>query len=479
MIYIFGAYEFDTDRRVLCLAGTPVDLEPKVFDLLAYLIQHHDQFVSRDKLHAQLWPQQFVSEAALTYCISEARKAVGDNGRAQRVIKTVHGRGYRFIAPMARRLPDSTSGAAAMDPAPLPTPDLTPPATPGQNEPAVPLQPADAVKSAWPVLPALGAERRQLTVLWCQGVASSVYSRPLDPEEIHQVIQDVQRVCDQVMQRFDGWMAQHFGEAFVVYFGYPRAHEDNARRAVHTALEIVGSMARLSQEFTRQHGVEFTVQVGIHTGIAVISALGSGDRRAQPALGGTPHIAAQLASLAAPNTVVVSPATLQLIEGYFVCRALGDYMPDNASEALVMYQVYQESEAQSRLDVALATGLTPFVGREHEVGLLRERWVQSKAGRGQVVVLSGEAGIGKSRLVQVLQEHIAGEVYTKLEGRCSPYAQQSPLYPVVEQVPRCVLCRFRIAILRSTWCPSDKNSRCSRPCWHGCCRRRSGSPCAW
>jgi len=143
-----------------------------------------------------------------------------------------------------------------------------------------------------------------------------------------------------------------------------------------------------------------------------------------------------LASLAAPNTVVVSPATLQLIEGYFVCRALGDYIPDNASDALVMYQVYQESDAQSRLDVALATGLTPFVGREHEVGLLRERWVQSKAGRGQVVVLSGEAGIGKSRLVQVLQEHIAGEVYTKLEGRCSPYAQQSPLYPVVEQVQR-------------------------------------------
>ena len=96
MIYVFGAYELDTDRRVLCLAGTPVDVEPKVFDLLAYLIQHHDQFVSRDTLYAQLWSQPFVSEAALTYCIAEARKAVGDNGRAQRVIKTVYGRGYRF-----------------------------------------------------------------------------------------------------------------------------------------------------------------------------------------------------------------------------------------------------------------------------------------------------------------------------------------------------------------------------------------------
>ena len=122
--------------------------------------------------------------------------------------------------------------------------------------------------------------------------------------------------------------------------------------------------------------------------------------------------------------------------GYFVCRALGAHIPDNTSETLVVYQVYQESDAQSRLDVALVTGLTPFVGREHEVGLLRERWAQGKEGRGQVVVLSGEAGIGKSRLVQVLQEHLVGEVYTKLEGRCSPYAQQSPLYPVVEQVQR-------------------------------------------
>jgi len=436
MIYVFGAYEFDTDRRVLRLAGTPVDLEPKVFDLLAYLIQHHDQFVSRDKLYAQLWSQQFVSEAALTYCISEARKAVGDNGRAQRVIKTVHGRGYRFIAPVTKRLPGSTAGEAATVPSTLPKADQLPPATPEQSEPAVPPQRADTAARAWPVPPALGAERRQLTVLWCRGVASSVHPRLLDPEEIHQVIQEVQRVCDQVIQRFDGWVAQHFGDGFVVYFGYPRAHEDNARRAVHTALAIVGSMARLSQEFKGQHGVEFTVQVGIHTGIAVISALASGDSRVQPALGDTPHIAAQLANLAAPNTVVVSPATLQLIEGYFVCRALGDYIPDNASESLVMYQVCQERDAQSRLDMALATGLTPFVGRGHEVGLLRERWAQSKDGRGQVVVLSGEAGIGKSRLVQVLHEHIAGEVYTRLEGRCCPYAQQSPLSPVVEQVQR-------------------------------------------
>jgi len=287
MIYVFDAYEFDTVRRALHLAGTPVDLEPKVFDLLAYLIQHHDQFVSREELYAHLWSQQFVSEAALTYCIAEARKAVGDNGRAQRVIKTVHSRGYRFIAPVARRLPGSTSGEVVTVPSPYPK--QTRCLHPSRAECAGGSPPACRYRGKR-LASAAGsrAERRQLTVLWCRGVAAAVHARPLDPEEIHQVIQDVQRVCDQVIQRFDGWMAQHFGDGFVVYFGYPHAHEDNARRAAHTALEIVRSMARLSQEFKRQSAVEFTVQVGIHTGIAVISALGSGDGRVQPALGTHP-----------------------------------------------------------------------------------------------------------------------------------------------------------------------------------------------
>src|SRR5215475_11996546 len=143
MIYVFGAYELDITRRVLRLAGMPVDLEPKVFDLLAYLIQHQDQFVSREDLYAHLWSQQFVSDAALTYCIAEARKAVGDNGRVQGVIKTVHGRGYRFIAPVVTRLPDSAPGEAAPASPPLPATDITLPASVGQSAPASSLQPAD------------------------------------------------------------------------------------------------------------------------------------------------------------------------------------------------------------------------------------------------------------------------------------------------------------------------------------------------
>src|SRR5262245_20919408 len=294
MIYVFGTSEFDTNPRLLRLAGTVVDVEPKVFDLLAYLIQHHDQFVSRQELYTQLWPQPFVSEAALTYCIAEARKAVGDNGRAQRVIKTVHGRGYRFIAPVVRHLPDSAPEGAALVPPPLLDTASAPPVRRDQREPARALQPAEATESAGPVPAPLSSERRQLTVLWCRGMAASIHSRPLDPEEFHQIVQDVQGVCDPLIQRFDGWIAQHFGDGFVVYFGHPHAHEDDARRAVHTALEIVRGVAQLSQDFKKRHGAEFTVHVGIHTGMVIISSMGSGARRATLALGSTPHVAAQL-----------------------------------------------------------------------------------------------------------------------------------------------------------------------------------------
>ena len=181
--------------------------------------------------------------------------------------------------------------------------------------------------------------------------------------------------------------------------------------------------------------MRLAVRVGIHTGVVVVGAMGH-DERAPLALGDTPTIAAQVQDLAAPDTVVISPTTLRLVEGYFDYRALGAYMLEDPAEPLAVYQILQESTAQSRFEVAVTKGLTPLVGREHEVGLLRERWAQVKDGLGQVVLLSGEAGIGKSRLVQALKEHLAGEAHTRIECHCSPYYQQSAFYPVVEHVQR-------------------------------------------
>jgi predicted ATPase len=178
------------------------------------------------------------------------------------------------------------------------------------------------------------------------------------------------------------------------------------------------------------------VRVGIHTGLVVVGAIGSGGRQEQLALGETPNIAARLQGLAEPDTVVISEATAHLIHGYFVCQPLGAHGLKGLTQPLQVYQVLQESGAQTRLDVVTPHGLTPLVGRDEEVALLQRRWDQATAGMGQVVLLSGEAGIGKSRLVQVLKEHIAPTPHTRIEWRGSPYHQQSALSPVIDQLQR-------------------------------------------
>jgi len=178
------------------------------------------------------------------------------------------------------------------------------------------------------------------------------------------------------------------------------------------------------------------VRLGIHTGLVVVGEMGSGGRQEQLALGETPNIAARLQGLAEPDTVVISATTAHLIHGYFVCQPLGAPALKGVTQPLQVYRVMQESGAQTRLDVVPPRGLTPLVGRDEEVALLKRRWDQAAAGMGQVVLLSGEAGIGKSRLVQVLKEHIAPTPYTRIEWRGSPYHQQSALYPVIDQLQR-------------------------------------------
>ena len=284
------------------------------------------------------------------------------------------------------------------------------------------------------------AERRQLTVLACRVSSAPPRAAPLDPEVLLEVGQDYQAMCAEIVQRFAGHVAQSQSDRLVVYFGYPRAHDDDARRAVHTGLGIVERMAELNTRLMRARRVRLAVRVGIHTGVVVVGAMGQHERE-QLALGDTPAIAAQVQGLATPDTVIISQATLRLVEGYFDYRALGTHMLDDPAEPLAVYQVLQERTPQSLFEVEVTKGLTPMVGREHEVGILQERWAQVKDGLGQVVLLSGEAGIGKSRLVQALKEDMAGEVHTRIECRCSPYYQNTALYPLITHLQR--LLRFK------------------------------------
>jgi class 3 adenylate cyclase/tetratricopeptide (TPR) repeat protein len=291
-----------------------------------------------------------------------------------------------------------------------------------------------------PTPPSPDAERRQLTVLFCDLVDSTMLASQLDPEELREIIRAYQEACARVIARFDGHIAQYLGDGLLVYFGYPMAHEDDAQRAVRAGLGMVEAVGQLNTRLERERRVRLTVRLGIHSGLVVVGDIGGGTRQEQLALGETPNLAARLQGIAAPDTLVISAATFRLLGGFFACQSLGTPLLKGLVQPLEAYRVLSESTARSRLEAAGSTGLTPLVGREQEIGLLRQCWEQVKDGSGQIVLLNGEAGIGKSRLVQVLKEQVASELQAWLTPcQCSPYHQHSALYPMIDLLERVVL----------------------------------------
>jgi class 3 adenylate cyclase len=280
------------------------------------------------------------------------------------------------------------------------------------------------------------AERRQLTVMFCDLVDSTPLAEQLDPEDLRQVVRAYQAACAAVIQRFDGSIAQHLGDGLLVYFGYPQAHEDDAQRAVRAGLGLLAAMGTLNTRLMQDQGIRLAIRVGIHTGLVVVGEMGSGGRQEQLALGDTPNVAARLQGLATPDTIAISEATYRLVQGYFTTEGLGPQSLRGVATPVPVYRVLEESGAESRMEVAAVTGLTPLVGRTSEVTLLLEHWAQSTDGLGQVVLLSGEAGIGKSRLVEVLYERVEHEHFPRITFRCSPYHTNSALYPVLEHIQR-------------------------------------------
>ena len=222
------------------------------------------------------------------------------------------------------------------------------------------------------------AERRQLTVLFCDLVDSTVLASQLDPEDWREVVRAYQDTCAMVIAGFEGHIAQYLGDGLLVYFGYPQAHEDDAQRAVRAGLGIVEAMRTLNRHLAQNTGVRLAGRIGVHTGLVVVGAIGGGGRQEQLAVGETPHLAARLQGLAEPDTVVISAVTYRLVQGFFVCRALGSHPLTGILTAAPVYRVLGESGMQTRLEVAGLSGLTPLVGRKQEIELLLERWAQVK-----------------------------------------------------------------------------------------------------
>jgi class 3 adenylate cyclase/tetratricopeptide (TPR) repeat protein len=272
--------------------------------------------------------------------------------------------------------------------------------------------------------------------MFCDLVDSTALSSQLDPEDYREVVREYQKVCSEVITRFDGHIAQLLGDGLLVYFGYPHAHEDDAQRAVRTGLGILEALGDFNKGLPQAKGLQLAIRMGIHTGLVVVGEMGGAGHQEQLALGEVPNIAARMQGLAAANTVAISEATYRLVQGYFDYQDLGAQTLRGVTEPVHVYRVLQDSGARGRLDVAVTRGLTPLVGREQEVGLLVERWDQVKAGHGHVVLLTGDAGIGKSRLVQMLKEHVAHEPHTRWECRSAEYAQNTAPFPLTDLFQR-------------------------------------------
>lgn len=280
------------------------------------------------------------------------------------------------------------------------------------------------------------AERRQLTVMFCDLVGSTDLSGKLDPEDLREVVQTYQKTAATVIEKYDGHIAQYLGDGLLIYFGYPLAHEDDAQRAVYTGLEILDAIKQANSGLQNSFSVSLAVRIGIHTGPVVVGEIGGGGRREQLALGETPNIAARIEGLAQTNTVAISPVTADLVHRSFILNNLGSHKLKGINEEMTLYSVERPGYSRPENEGEISDRFKGLVGRSEEISLLLRRWQQSKEGQGQVVLISGEAGIGKSSLVNSIRRLVKQDSLPCITIRCSRYHQNSALFPVVNHLYR-------------------------------------------
>jgi predicted ATPase/class 3 adenylate cyclase len=301
------------------------------------------------------------------------------------------------------------------------------------GSPIAPRGPApDPAPNAPGVLAPADAERRQLTVVFCDLVGSTELSHTLDAEDLRAALRAYQEACAGVIERFGGHVAQHLGDGLLVYFGYPAALGDDAVRGVRAGLEIARAVARLETATSRARGVALSVRVGIDTGLVVVGQVGTRLRREDLAIGEAPNIASRMQAMAEPGTVVISAATHRLVRHAVACRDLGQRAVKGLPAPARVYQALADAKAGG------VTASRALIGRERQLSLLLDRGEAAADGRGQVALVLGEAGIGKSRLIASLRERLEQSGFSCLEGRCSPIHQHSPMYVIADLLANAV-----------------------------------------
>jgi DNA-binding winged helix-turn-helix (wHTH) protein len=407
MWYTLGDYTLDTQRYELCRAGSPLQLQPKVFELLVYLIQHRDRVVTRQELFDTLWPEQFVSDDALEWLMAAARRAVGDSGRAQRVIKTIRSRGYRWVA------------AVEEHPHPRPEAARSPaPALDAEESPAV--------------SPAMGGERKQATVLACALSAVVTQAEGLEPETLHTMRQRFFALAQQAVQRYAGTIQHFVDNVCLAFFGAPVAQEDHARRAVLAALHLQTCLRHPDTALAPGTGPERAVCMSVHTGEVIVGPIGTDPRQIALAVGDTTQMAELLLRLAEPGAIVLSAAAGQLVQDFVRLDLVTPVHVPGITASHAVYKVLGLTSHHPALGWQGRRVVRQFVGREREMGTLRALLAQVEDSHGQVVGIAGEPGIGKSRFLYEFRQQVRHTPHTYLAGRCVSYGQATPYLPLLD-----------------------------------------------
>ena len=427
MRYRFGDYLFDTERYELHRAGVLVPLRPKECDVLAYLLAHRDRVVSKDELLEQVWPGQFVGDATLHVRILAVRKAIGDDGTTARRLRTVRGRGYRFVAPVIAGTPPGSETAGSPPRVLLektPVGDILPTAT---------MEEASPVVTSSPTPGSVETEEHKVVTVLCGGLAEATdWEERLGAEAMHHLMQTLLARVQNIVQRYDGTLVQVSGEGFVGLFGAPVAHEDHARRAVLAAIELRQHLQEEAAFSAQTRGQRIILRLGLHTGSLVVGTLPHTPQQLYTAIGATTTLAAVLQQLANPDAILLSAATYELVQAEIHGMPAGMLNCTGQTAPLLLYTVQGVRQRRGGVPGRRRRPLTRYVGRERELAVLHDHLGRVMQGQGQVLGIIGEPGMGKSRLLYEFVQQVAEQEVTYYEGHCLPYGTTTPYGPILD-----------------------------------------------